>query len=58
MIKTTSLELFFSSFRKNIIGHQEIFESPFGMKKIMYADWTATGRAYQPIEECLFVAAE
>src|SRR4051794_38945905 len=47
----TSLENFFSAFRKNIIGHQQIFESPFGEKEIVYADWTASGRAYQPIEE-------
>ena len=53
MTKKTSLELFFSRFRKNIIGNQQIFNSPFGRKEIIYADWTASGRAYQPIEECL-----
>ena len=47
------LEIFFSPFRKNIIGHRQIFESPFGKKEIIYADWTASGRAYQPIEECI-----
>ena len=46
-----TLENFFSAFRRNIIGHQQIFESPFGEKEIIYADWTASGRAYQPIEE-------
>ena len=49
----SALEKFFSAFRKNIIGHQQIFESPFGKKEIVYADWTASGRAYQPIEECI-----
>jgi len=49
----STLENFFSSFRKNIIGNQQVFESPFGKKEIMYADWTASGRAYQPIEDCL-----
>ena len=53
MIKKTSLEIIFLRFRKNIIGHQQIFESPFGKKEIIYADWTASGRAYQPIEECI-----
>ena len=48
-----ALENFFAAFRKNIIGNQQIFESPFGEKKIIYADWTASGRAYQPIEEYL-----
>jgi selenocysteine lyase/cysteine desulfurase len=49
----SSLEHYFSSFRNNIIGHHQSFESPFGKKQIIYADWTATGRAYRPIEECL-----
>jgi selenocysteine lyase/cysteine desulfurase len=47
------LENFFSTFRKNVIGHQQTFESPFGEKEIIYADWTASGRAYRPIEECI-----
>ena len=46
-----TLENYFSSFRENIIGYKQFFESPFGKKKIIYADWTASGRAYQPIEE-------
>lgn len=49
----SALENFFSTFRNNVIGHQQIFKSPFGHKKIVYADWTASGRAYRPIEECL-----
>jgi len=47
----SGLEKFFSAFRKNIIGQKQIFESPFGKKEIVYADWTASGRAYHPIEE-------
>jgi len=47
----SAFENFFSAFRKNTIGHQQIFESPFGKKEIIYADWTAGGRAYRPIEE-------
>lgn len=47
------LEAYFSRFRSNIIGHQQSFESPFGKKEIIYADWTASGRAYLPIEECI-----
>jgi selenocysteine lyase/cysteine desulfurase len=52
-VKKTSLESFFAEFRRNILGQQQMFESPFGEKKMIYADWTATGKAYQPIEECL-----
>src|SRR5258708_9292069 len=45
-----SLEDYFSLFRQNIIGCEQLFESPFGRKRILYADWTASGRAYGPIE--------
>ena len=50
MYSKNSLEEYFSGFRANIIGQEQMFESPFGVKKIIYADWTATGRAYGPIE--------
>src|SRR5258706_3840803 len=53
MTPKSTLENFFSKFRDNVIGRQQIFESPFGKKEIIYADWTASGRAYLPIEECL-----
>lgn len=47
----TSLENYFKNFRDNIIGIDQTFESPFGTKKIIYTDWTASGRLYRPIEE-------
>ena len=53
MIPESELEKYFSSFRRNVIGHEQYFDSPFGRKQIIYADWTASGRAYQPIEECI-----
>src|SRR5580698_6319516 len=49
--QATTLEGFFSVFKKNIIGDRQYFDSPFGKSPIIYADWTASGRAYQPIEE-------
>lgn len=51
--KKTSLEQYFEQFRDNIIGIDQTFESPFGKKKIIYTDWTASGRLYRPIEEKL-----
>ncbi len=45
-----ALENCFAPFRANIIGQQQCFESPFGPQRILYADWTASGRAYRPIE--------
>jgi selenocysteine lyase/cysteine desulfurase len=50
---TTALELYFQQFRDNIIGIDQEFESAFGKKKIIYTDWTASGRLYRPIEEKL-----
>lgn len=45
------LQDYFASFRKHIIGIDTSFESPYGIQKMIYADWTASGRAYAPIEE-------
>jgi selenocysteine lyase/cysteine desulfurase len=53
MENSKNLEVYFSSFRKHIIGLHQEFESPYGKKKIIYADWTASGRLYGPIEEKL-----
>ncbi len=45
------LEHFFSQFREHIIGINQTFNSPYGEQKVVYADWTASGRLYRPIEE-------
>jgi selenocysteine lyase/cysteine desulfurase len=47
----TKLERYFNEFRKDIIGVDQTFISPYGEKKIIYTDWTASGRLYRPIEE-------
>jgi selenocysteine lyase/cysteine desulfurase len=47
----SELEHFFESFRKHIIGNDSCFESPYGLKKIHYFDWVASGRLYEPIED-------
>ncbi len=49
----SSLESYFSSFRSNIVGIDQHFETPYGKKKIVYNDWLASGRLYLPIEEKL-----
>lgn len=49
----TKLEQYFQQFRQNIIGINQEFETPFGKKKLIYTDWTASGRLYRPIEEKL-----
>ena len=48
-----NLEQYFSQFKQNIIGEDATFESPYGIKKIVYTDWTASGRLYRPIEEAI-----
>ena len=48
-----SLEKHFEKYRNNIIGKNKTFDSPFGKKKIIYADWIASGRLYLPIEDLL-----
>ncbi len=48
-----SLENYFEKFRKNIIGCETEIDSPYGKKKLIYADWIASGRLYRPIEDKL-----
>lgn len=50
---TIQLEQYFQQYRENIIGIDQSFESPYGRQKIIYTDWTASGRLYRPIEEKL-----
>ncbi len=44
-------EQHFEPFRKNIVGYRHRFTTPYGEKELVYADWTASGRLYRPIEE-------
>lgn len=43
-------EQYFSTFRENIVGINATYNSPYGMQKIVYGDWIASGRLYRPIE--------
>ena len=49
--QSSELEQYFQQFRKNIVGVDQTFQSPYGEKEIVYTDWTASGRLYHPIEE-------
>lgn len=44
------LSEFFEVYRSNVLGHDQTFKSPYGPQKLIYADWTASGRIYAPIE--------
>jgi len=52
-MQIATLEDYFKDFRVNTIGHDALFDSPFGEKPLVYADWTASGRLYAPIEDML-----
>ncbi len=45
-----SLESYFSPFRQHIIGHDLHHEFNGSKLPVIYADWTASGRLYAPIE--------
>jgi selenocysteine lyase/cysteine desulfurase len=48
--QTASLSDWFERFRRNIVGHDHKVVTPNGETAMLYADWTASGRLYQPIE--------
>ncbi|MFO0727449.1 MAG: aminotransferase class V-fold PLP-dependent enzyme [Myxococcota bacterium] len=48
-----SLEEELARFRPGIIGQEQRFVGPYGEQRIVYADWTASGRLYAPIERRL-----
>lgn len=41
----------FADIRGNIIGHDAVINGPFGARRLMYADYVASGRSYAPIED-------
>ena len=48
-----SLEEHFAKYRDQIIGQDATIKTPYGQKKLIYADWIASGRMYSPIEKRL-----
>jgi len=44
-------EEYFKPYRNNTIGIEQSYQTPYGTKKIIYADWIASGRLYKPIED-------
>ena len=50
------LERYFEPFRRQTVGHDQTFRTPFGEQRMVYADWTASGRLYRPIEQRLLEA--
>ena len=50
-MENSELEEYFDRFRRNTIGYDLDYQSPYGLKPLIYADWIASGRLYAPIEE-------
>ncbi|WNS42529.1 aminotransferase class V-fold PLP-dependent enzyme [Paenibacillus sp. MMS20-IR301] len=46
----SSLQEHFASFREHTIGERHLISTPYGKIPLLYADWTASGRLYEPIE--------
>jgi selenocysteine lyase/cysteine desulfurase len=44
------LEAYFEKYRRNITGIDALIKTPYGIKKLIYADWIASGRLYNQIE--------
>lgn len=49
----SELEKYFDQYRRNIIGIDQNIMTPYGAKKLVYADWIASGRLYSRIEKKL-----
>jgi len=50
-IEKLDLESYFHQFRKQIIGIDKTFESPYGTQNLIYTDWTASGRLHSFVED-------
>lgn len=46
-------EQYFKKYRDQIIGIDQTFPTPMGERKMIYADWIASGRLYAPIEKVM-----
>ncbi len=55
---TSELEEAFAPFRSNIEGQWTKYNTPYGTKTLVYADWTASGRRYTPVDRRLEKLAE
>lgn len=46
----TKLEDYFETYRSACVGYYEQIKTPFGLKRLLYADWIASGRLFEPLE--------
>jgi selenocysteine lyase/cysteine desulfurase len=50
------IERLIARIREGVIGHDQMLEGPFGPRRLIYADYTASGRALSFVED--FIRAE
>ena len=50
---STEIDRLVSSVRDSVIGRQDLIEGPFGLRPVIYADYTASGRSLSFIEQFL-----
>ena len=48
-----NLEKYFAPFRQQVVGIDQQYKSPYGLQRIIYGDWIASGRLYYPIEKAV-----
>jgi len=48
-----TLENYFNTYREKIIGIDAEYTTPYGLQKLIYADWVASGRLYNEIERAI-----
>jgi selenocysteine lyase/cysteine desulfurase len=48
-----NLEAYFKPFRNYTIGEGQAYVTPYGLQRMVYADWIASGRLYKPIEDII-----
>ena len=48
-----NLESYFKPFRSETIGNEQKYVTQYGVQKMVYADWIASGRLYRPIENII-----
>jgi selenocysteine lyase/cysteine desulfurase len=52
-MNSPSLEEHFAPFAEDIVGRNAVVDSHHGVQALIYADWVASGRAYEPIERVI-----
>ena len=51
IVAPADLAAHFARFRQHIVGVEQSYRTPYGDVPMIYADWTASGRLYGPLEE-------